>query len=187
MMRDPTLRAASISNLVINITFDALIANFFPVYAFQLGASQSTTNSMFSARAVGSTLSRVPAGVLVSRFSARAVLGVALATLTVGMFGFSITRRLDLLAILLVFEGVFFGVILMAGQALTAEESAIAPRGAAIGFYSMSGSIGNGIGPFLLGLIADRWSLRSVFVITSLFAFLGLLMILNDGSGKQKR
>lgn len=180
MLHDPSLRTAGLSNLVVNVAFSAAIVNFFPLYAAQLRVPQAATNSMFSARAVGSTMARFPAGVLVTRFSGRIVIAGAFALLTGVLFSLARTQQVPMLALLLVLEGVAFGVILTSAQALATQTAAVS-RGTAIGLYSMAGSIGNGFGPFILGLVAEAWGVQRVFLFTGLLTFAGLLAILGRG------
>ncbi len=180
ILRDPSLRIAGLSNLLVNVAFSAAIVNFFPLYAAQLRVPQAATNSMFSARAVGSTMARFPAGLLINRFSGRIVIAGAFALLTAVLFSLARTQRVPLLALLLVLEGMAFGVILTSAQALTAQTAAVS-RGTAIGLYSMAGSIGNGFGPLILGLVAETWGVQRVFLFTGVLTLAGLLAILGRG------
>ena len=70
MLRNRRLLAGSLGNLLINVSFGGAVANFFPVYVAQLGAVQVAINSMFSIRAFGSTMTRLPTGALTSRVPA---------------------------------------------------------------------------------------------------------------------
>ena len=81
-----------------------------------------------------------------------------------------------MLALLLVLEGMAFGVILTSAQALTTQTAAV-PRGTAIGLYSMAGSIGNGFGPLILGLVAEIWGVQTVFLFTGFLTLAALLAI----------
>ena len=193
MLRDPNLRAASLGNLMIDLSFNAAVLNFFPRYAAALHVSQTATNSMFAARATGSTVSRVPAGIVIGRTSGWTVLLASLGALTVVLFSLGLASHLAVLAVLLGLEGILFGVILTADQTLTPEISRGIPRRRAIGLYSLAGSLGNGLGSARLGLVAQQWGVWTVFecagaaVLAALAATLGLRARLgaSSGSGRQ--
>ena len=78
------------------------------------------------------------------------------------------------LGMLLAGEGIAFGMFLTSGQAFVTEHSTEDNRGTAIGVYSMAGSIGATMGPFVLGLVADVWGLAAVFQITGALVFTGI-------------
>jgi MFS family permease len=175
MLRTPSLAAASIANLMINLSFGAAVVTFFPLYAAALHVPQAATNSMFSMRALASTISRIPAGAVVSRFSSWIVLIVALALLGAVLLSMGHERRIYALALLLVLEGIAYGIILTSAQALTADKSVAMARGGAIGLYSLAGSLGGGIGPVMLGVVAQLWGIRAVFNTAGIMVAAGLL------------
>lgn len=175
MARDPHLIAGSLSNLLMSITFGGAVSNFFPIYAAQLGLSQPTINSMFSARAFGSTLARLPAGALTHRLPSRLVMSSALLLALVAMLGMAQTDWVLLLAVLLVAEGVAFGTFLPSGQAFTAEHSTPSTRGQVIGVYSTASSLGGALSPLALGVVAETWGARAVFLVTAALISGGLL------------
>ena len=55
------------------------------------------------------------------------------------------------------------------------EHTVEATRGAAIGFYSMTGGIGNTLAPLALGVVADIFSLVAVFYVSSVLVLIGLV------------
>ena len=67
------------------------------------------------------------------------------------------------LPILLVFEGIGYGMMLTAGHAYLTEQTEAATRGVATGVYGMLGSVGGAAGPLIMGVVADVWGLSTVF------------------------
>jgi MFS family permease len=177
MLRDRRLVAGSLGNLLINITFNGTVANFFPVYAAGLGISQLAINSMFSVRAFFSTLTRLPSAALTNRLPSRVVMVVALILAMAALLMMAQTNSISLLALLLIVEGVSFGAFLTSGQVFVAESGTPATRGAAVGVYSTAGSFGAMISPAVLGVVADLWGLRMVFRLTGALVFVGLVVI----------
>ena len=177
LLRNPALLAGSVGNMLTSITFGGMISNFFPLYVAQLGGTQAAINSMFSARAFGSTAARLPTGVLSSRLTGWLTITLAL-TLVLGVIlAMSTTVSLAWLGVLLVIEGIGYGAFLTAGQAFVAEHSTPATRGTAIGVYSTAGSIGSTLSPILLGAVADILGVRAVILTTALLTALGLATI----------
>lgn len=176
MIHDPRLLAGSLCNLLISTGFSGAITNFFPVYAAQNRATQESINSMFSVRAFGSTLARLPSGAITSRLPSRAVMVAALLLAMIAIFGMAQTNGLVLLSVLLIVEGVSFGMFLPSGQAFTAEHSTPTTRGQIIGAYSTAGSLGGALSPLVLGLIAEAWGVQSVFLFTATAIAVGLLV-----------
>lgn len=176
-LRDPNLLAASLATLTANTSFIGLIANFFPLHAASLGAPQAAINSMFSGRSFASTLTRLPAGILSSRFSRWAFILTALGAMGLAVFGMTAAQDVAALALLLVAEGVAFGTFLTVGQSFVAEHSAPETRGAAIGVYSMAGSMGSTFSPFVLGFVADAFGIVTAFRLTAVAVAAGLVVI----------
>ena len=132
---------------------------------------------MFSARAFGSTLSRLPTGAITNRLSSRIVMYAALVLAMVALLFMAQAESRALLAGLLAMEGVAFGTFLTAGQVFISENSTPATRGAAVGMYSTAGSLGSTVSAFVLGLIADLWGVQNVFRLTGVLLFCGLLVM----------
>jgi MFS family permease len=176
-LRDPNLLAASLGNLITSITFTGAVTNFFPVYVSQLGATLPAINTMFSGRAFTSTLARLPTGVLTNRVSSWLVIASALALAVGSVFMMSQTTSIPLLALLLVLEGVAFGAFLTAGHAFIAQHSTIMTRGTSIGVYATAGSMGSTFSPILLGIVADVFGVRAVFLVCGVLGAVALLGI----------
>ncbi|MBI1801004.1 MAG: MFS transporter [Chloroflexi bacterium] len=176
LLRNPHLVAGNLASLLMSASFSA-ITNFFPIYAAESHASQAAINSMFSARSFGSALARLPSGTITSRLPSRWVMFAALLIETVVVAGMAQTNALVLLGVLLVIEGIAFGIFLPSGQALIIEQSTAETRGQIIGIYSTAGSLGSMVGPLGFGVIAEVFGVAAVFRVTSGLILLGLLVI----------
>ncbi|MBM4430671.1 MAG: MFS transporter, partial [Chloroflexi bacterium] len=171
------LLAGSLGNLLINVSFGGAVANFFPVYAAQIGLVQVAINSMFSVRAFGSTLARLPTGAITNRIPSRLVMYAALIVSMAAVFFMSRTNSAALLGLLLLLEGLSFGAFLTSGQVFVAESSTPTTRGAAVGVYSTAGSVGSMLSSIALGMAADLWGVQVVFRLTALLLLIGLTVI----------
>lgn len=174
LAKEPQLFAASLGYMLTILMFDATIVNFFPLYAKSLLISQATIGSMFAIRALASTSVRLPTGVLTCRIPSKHLMVIALFLGMVMLFSISYLTRPIPLTVVLVGEGVCFGIFLTSGQSFINEHFGESDRGTAMGVYSTAGSISAAAGPFLLGAVADVWGLRSVFWLTGAIVLVGI-------------
>lgn len=177
MLRNPHLVAGSTANLLMSTVFGGAMSNFFPVYMAQLGVPQSSINTMFSARAIGSTLTRFPSGAITARIAPRRMIVAALFVALTAVLLMSVSADPLMLGALLVLEGIAFGIHLPSGQAFVAEQSTPGTRGQVVGGYSMAGSLGNALSPLVLGIVAEAGGVQAVFPLTVGMIALGLAII----------
>lgn len=158
---NPGLLAACLTNLCGSMLFN-IVFSFVPLLAAGLGNSEATIGSIFAARGLVSTFSRLPTGMLTSRFGARRLILFAMLLAMVVLVGLAqVTVRT--LPILLLLEGIGYGMLLTSGHAYLSEQTEPGTRGVATGVYGMFGSVGGAAGPLLMGVIADWWGLTTVF------------------------
>jgi len=176
-MMEPNLLAASVANLLMSVVFSGAITNFFPLYAASLSVGEATIGSMFSIRALVSTLVRVPTGLLATKFSGRSLMVISLALVTIVVVSVSYTTDPVALAALLTVEGITWGMFLTSGQSFVTQHASNSDRGTAIGIWSTAGSVGATAGPFILGLIADGWGIATVFRATGAMVSIGVALL----------
>jgi MFS family permease len=174
-LRDPRLLAGNLANLLVNTAFNGAIANFFPIYAANNGASQEAISSVFAVRALSSAAARLPSGASTSRLPSRALMMIALALSTAAIGFMAATHQLGLLSILLVGEGIAYGMFMPTGQAFTAENSTPVTRGQVVGAYGTAGSLGAALSPLVLGVAAEAFGVGAVFGLTAALMLAGLL------------
>lgn len=182
LVKEPQLFAASLGYMLTILMFDATIVNFFPLYAKSLLISQAAIGSMFAIRALASTSVRLPTGVLTSRIPSKRLMVIALFLGMVMLFSISCLTQPIPLTMVLVGEGVCFGIFLTSGQSFINEHFGESDRGTAMGVYSTAGSISAAAGPFVLGAVADLWGLRSVFWLTGAIVLMGIVVFLYTSS-----
>jgi DHA1 family tetracycline resistance protein-like MFS transporter len=175
---EPDLLLVTFGNMLISLTFAGAVTTFFPVYGREIALTQATIGMMFAVRATVSTLGRFPNGMISRALGSWSVMIGALSINVVAMFGIASTQSPWLLTVLLAAEGLAFGAYLVAGQTYVADHTAPEIRGTAVGFYSMAASVGGALAPLLLGLVADRWGVAQVFLVTGCALVAGLLLSL---------
>jgi MFS family permease len=176
LLRQPQLLLVTFGNMLVSLTFAGAVTTFFPLYGRELAITPAAIGSMFAMRALVSTMGRVPNGMISRIFGNQAVMLSALLLNAVAMFGIAFSSDSRLLTIWLAVEGLAFGGYLVAGQTFVADNTEPENRGTAIGVYATASSLGGALSPLILGLIATRWGVETVFVVTGwvlLFGFLG--------------
>lgn len=163
LIREPVMLMACIANIAMTLSMTGAIFTYFPVYARSVGVGTVTIGSLFAWRSIASASGRIPMGSLSTRLPARwTLVGVLLAEAVIDVAIAHNTSVLVLTA-LLILEGVGFGIFLVSGQAAVAAASGPLNRGAAVGMFWMSGSVGELFGPVALGVVAQSLGLIAVF------------------------
>jgi len=175
--RERKLIAAGIANVLTAIAFGGAVATFFPLYCRELGFSDAEIGTMFAIRALASTCVRLPSGALTGVLGSRQVVLGAIAIEAIAIAGIGTAESHGALLGWLVLEGIGFGAFLASAQSYMAENTVESTRGAAIGFYSMTGGIGNTLAPLVLGVVADVFGLATVFYASSAAVVVGLVAI----------
>ncbi|HET9014645.1 MAG TPA: MFS transporter [Thermomicrobiaceae bacterium] len=178
VMRQGDLIIVSFGSLLMSLTFAGAVSTFFPIFGGALGLTEAAIGWMFAIRALVSTLGRMPQGVIARLFGHQPVMLACLVVDAVVMFFMAGTRVTPVLTVLLAGEGLAYGAYLVAGQTYVAERTTIEVRGSAGGVYSTAGSIGGSVGPLLLGILAGRSGVASVFTATGWALALGALVFL---------
>ena len=138
--------------------------------------SEAAIGTMFAIRALVSAAGRFPNSMVARRVGSKPVLLVALLLEVVVMLGIAMTGQRTLLTVLLAAEGLAFGAYLVAGQTYIAEHTTRETRGAAIGVYSTASNIGGTAAPILLGLVAARWGIATVFTVAGCALAVGFVV-----------
>lgn len=175
--RERAIVAIGIANILTAIAFGGAIATIFPLRGRELGITDAAIGGMFAVRAIASTCVRLPSGALTGIIGSRFVVFGAIFIEMIAIIGIGTTDQSGALYGWLILEGIGYGAFLASSQAYLAEHTVEQTRGAAIGFYSMTGGIGNTLAPLALGAVGDVFSLTTTFYVSGGLVFLGLIGI----------
>jgi MFS transporter, DHA1 family, multidrug resistance protein len=175
--RERPLIIAGIANILSAFTFGGAVATIFPLYGNALGLSAGTIGTMFAIRAIVLTIISLPSGALIAAIGSGRVMLGALVVEVIAVAGIGTAQHYGPMLLWLVLEGIGFGAFLTSSQAYVAEHTEEATRGAAIGFYSMTGGIGKALAPIALGVVAASFGLGAAFFATGGFGLLALVTI----------
>lgn len=176
MAREPGLMAASLANLTNNVVFTSIFG-FVPLFAASMSMSPAAIGSMFAGRALASTLARLPTGLITTRIASRHLMTGSLFFAALILAAIARVESQQALGLLLIVDGVAYGMFLTAGQSFITESAAESDRGKAIGVYNTAGSIGGALGPIILGVVAAVFGLTSVFWVTAVVALAGAIVL----------
>jgi len=168
---------AAIANFLLSPVFNGVIVNFMPLQAGTLGFSTLAIGSLFTLRALTSTLTRLPTGAISTpAWSYRLMLfSVSLGGLAVLAMAYATSYAA--LSLALVAEGISYGMFLTAGNAFVTQYADVQTRGASLGAYNMAGGISIALSPILLGALAQNFGLSTVFLGMGLTALAGAALL----------
>ena len=177
LARHPMMLMACVGNVVMTLSMTGAIFTYFPIYARGVGISTVTIGGLFAWRSIASATGRIPTGAFSSRIPARwTLVGVLVVEAAIDV-AIAHTTSAALLTGLLIVEGVGFGVFLVSGQSAVAASSGQANRGAAVGMFWRSGSVGDFAGPIVLGIVAEAWGVVAVFDSVGAAVLVGALVV----------
>src|SRR5579884_4179821 len=141
-----------------------------PLYAKQFGGSYGLAGLIVSAAWIGTMLTDLPAGMLLQRLGFRRsmVLGsllFSLATIALGLS--SVTPELIGFRFLVGIGTAFWG---LSRHTYIAKAFPTRNRGRAISIFGGINRLGNFVGPFVGGVVAQRYSLATALIIAGVIA-----------------
>jgi MFS family permease len=182
LIRQPALVMACVANIAMTLSMTGAIFTYFPLYARGVGISTVTIGSLFAWRSIASAAGRVPMGPLSTRLPAHWTLaGVLVVEAAINVMIARNTSPLPL-TILLIVEGIGFGVFLVSAQMAVASAAGGTNRGAAVGLFWMAGSLGDLFSPIALGVIAQELGLIAVFNTVAVAALVGAVLVAGFGA-----
>jgi MFS transporter, DHA1 family, multidrug resistance protein len=182
LVRQPAMVMACAANIAMTLSMTGAIFTYFPVYARGVGISTVTIGALFAWRSIASAAGRVPMGPLSARLPAHWTLaGVLVVEAGINLMISRTTSPL-VLTLLLILEGIGFGVFLVSGQTAVASAAGRSNRGAAVGLFWMAGSVGDLFGPIVLGVIAQEVGLIAVFQTVAVAVLVGAFLVAGFGA-----
>jgi MFS family permease len=175
--RSRVLLAVSIANVLTAIGFGGAVATMFPLHARELGITDAAIGTLFAVRALASTCVRLPSGAATTLLGSRAVLTAAIAIELVAVACLGATGSSGIFLLWLALEGIGYGAFLASSQAYIAEHTAPETRGAAMGFFSMVGGVGNTVAPLALSAVGAIFGIATVFPVAAVLMAIGLVGI----------
>ncbi len=171
------LLLAALAHLLLSPIFNGAVINFVPVKAGMLGFTAVAIGSLFTVRALASTVTRLPIGAISTPGRSYWLMLLALALGGGAMLILASQSGYGIYMVALAVEGVSFGMFLTAGQAFVTHNADTSMRGAALGAYNMAGGISAALSPIVLGLLAQAYGLDLALFATSILVLTGAAVL----------
>ena len=181
LARHPAIVMACVANIAMTVSQTGAVFTYFPVYARSVGIGTLTIGTIFAWRALASAGGRIPMGPLSSRLPAAWTLAAVLLSEAAVDFFMARTSSPLALTLLLVLEGIGFGIFLVSSQAAVSAAGGAESRGAAVGMFWMAGAAGEVIGLVFLGAVAQGLGLIAVFGAVAATSLASCLLVAGLG------
>jgi len=181
LMRHPGIVMACVANIAMTVSMTGAIFTYFPIYARGAGLSTLTIGTLFAWRALASAGGRIPMGPLSTRLPAHWTLATVLVIEAAIDFSLARTGTALVLALLLIAEGIGFGIFLVSSQAAVSAAGSQATRGAAVGIFWMAGAAGEVLGLVFVGAVAQAFGLLAVFSAVAITAIVSAFLVAGLG------
>ncbi len=128
---------------------------YMAIYGLDLNINEVGAGFIIAVSFAGSALVRVPAGMLADRLGRKPLIVYGLLLGAAAAVGIAEFHSFTLLSAAAFILGIGLGVVQPAALTLTADLAPSEKRGLAMGFYVSFFNVGNGLGPTVLGFVAQ--------------------------------
>jgi MFS family permease len=175
MSRDLILLALSLMTWGVG---EGMFFYFQPVYLKELGANPVTIGIVLGAAGLVMTLAHIPAGFLSDRVGRRPLLIISWVTGMLSAWIMALAQSLPIFVIGLLLYSVTAFVISPLNSYVTAARGNLSV-GRALTIISASYNSGAILGPFIGGMIGDRFGLHAIYRISASIFIVSVLIIVN--------
>ena len=139
------------------------IYNIIPLFLVkERGIPIEAANTIFGISRIGGFIAMISVGFIIDRFNLKKLLLVLLMAAGLSTIGIAVISAPWLLSVMLFLQATFSVVFFPAGLVAISKLTTLAERSVFTGILmSMSGIIGPGLSPIVLGAIADTWSFQT--------------------------
>ena len=175
---DKKIFATLFFSIFATVTGVGIVIPLLPVYAHELGASGLYIGMIFGSFSMARTFFLPYFGRLSDRKGRKPLIVPALLAYAVISLGFIAFKDINALIVLRFFQGIASAMLMSIIQAYIGDITPPGNEGFSMGLFNMSMFCGLSIGPFLGGVIHDRFSLNTSFACMGLLALIGFFLSL---------
>jgi MFS family permease len=179
---DATIRSLAIAVYLPIIVFaigEGAVVPFIVLGAQNLGASAALAGAVFALSGVGSVVSAVPAGTLVSRVGSRRAAVVAVATTLLGLTGLILSTSVATYAVSIFVMGIGWSVWRLVRFDFLAGAIPAHRRGRALSLMGGSQRMGRFVGPLLAAALIATLGLDGAFYLHMVVAVIALAVFVS--------
>jgi MFS family permease len=175
---DKKIFATLFFSIFATVTGVGIVIPLLPVYAHKLGASGFYIGMIFGSFSLARTFFLPYFGRLSDRKGRKPLIVPALLAYAIISLGFIVFKDINALIILRFFQGIASAMLMPIIQAYIGDITPPGNEGFTMGLFNMSMFCGLSIGPFLGGVIHDRYCLQTSFACMGLLALIGFFLSL---------
>ena len=175
---DKKIFATLFFSIFATVTGVGIVIPLLPVYAHELGASGLYIGMIFGSFSLWRTFFLPYFGRLSDRKGRKPLIVPALLAYAVISLGFIAFKDINALIVLRFFQGIASAMLMPIIQAYIGDITPPGNEGFSMGLFNMSMFCGLSIGPFLGGVIHDRFGLHTSFACMGLLALIGFFLSL---------
>ena len=150
---------------------------FFPLYGISIGLDEPQVGMGLTVRGMASTVTRIPAGMAMSRLGALKMMAFGLGASAIMILAIPAFDALILLSVILGLQGISYGIYLTSANTYVTEIAPEGMEGASMGVFSTFSNISGIISPIVLGVVAETFGINATFRVSFGLAVLGLVIL----------
>ena len=175
---DKKIFATLFFSIFATVTGVGIVIPLLPIYAHELGASGFYIGMIFGSFSLARTFFLPYFGRLSDRRGRKPLIVPALLAYAAISLGFIVFTDINALIFLRFLQGIASAMLMPIIQAYIGDITPPGKEGFTMGLFNMSMFSGLSIGPFLGGVIHDRFSLQTSFASMGLLALIGFFLCL---------
>jgi len=176
LVGNPQILAAGVANFFNSMIFSTIMI-FFPLYGISIGLDESQVGMGLTVRGLASTVTRIPAGMAVSRLGLLKMMSLGLGASAVMILSIPAFDALVLLSVILGLQGISYGIYLTSANIYVTEVAPEGMEGASMGVFSTFANISGIVSPIVLGAVAEAWGIDTTFRASFGLAVVGLVIL----------
>jgi predicted MFS family arabinose efflux permease len=176
LIGNPGLLSAGVANFFNSMIFNTVMI-FFPLYGISIGLDESQVGMGLTVRGLASTVTRIPAGMAISRLGALKMMAFGLGASAVMILAVPAFDTLVLLSVILGLQGIFYGIYLTSANTFVTEVAPEGMEGASMGVFSTFSNISGIVSPIVLGAVAEAWGIDATFSVSFGLAVVGMVIL----------
>jgi len=167
----------SLSTFTIFTSFYFLLVTL-PIYILKIGGSESEIGLIIGVFTISAVLLRPFIGRELDRHGRKKILLAGSLVFLFSMILYDFTTDVISLLLLRVLHGLGWGAATTAASTIIADIVPASRRGEAMGVFGMASNVAMAIGPALSIMLLNSSSFHTLFAVTSVIAFISLLLVL---------
>jgi len=173
---NPRILSAGVANFFNSMIFNTVMI-FFPLYGISIGLDEPQVGMGLTVRGLASTVTRIPAGMAISRMGALKLMAFGLGASALMILAIPAFDALVLLSVILGLQGISYGIYLTSSNTFVTEVAPEGMEGASMGVFSTFSNVSGIVSPIVLGVVAEAWGIDSTFRVSFGLAVVGLVIL----------